>query len=96
MQPLKDLVADHAKWTEDVSPSAPHHSTPAGADANQHYLICGDRFVTLRPRGRKTSASANQALGFQVHGEKFAAELEAVRADRVRYSVRDVPLRAVI
>lgn len=53
----------------------PHYSTPVSADVNQLYLIWGDRFVTLPPRGRKTSRTADQALCFQVHGEKFAAEL---------------------
>lgn len=81
MQPLKKLVSDHARWTEDVSPSAPHHSTSAEADANKHYLICGDSFVTLWPRGRKSSPRAYKALIFQVHGEKFAAQFEAVGAD---------------
>jgi hypothetical protein len=36
MQPLKKLVAEYVQWTEDVSPSGQHYSTPAKADANQH------------------------------------------------------------
>ena len=33
---LKKLVAEYVQWTEDVSPSGQHYSTPAKADANQH------------------------------------------------------------
>jgi len=90
------LIGGQREWTEDtlllVLPVY-HNSKrpiPALADLGRQVRDSPATFA------RKISAGGGDGLCFQAAGEKCAAKIEPVLADRMRHSVAHVPLGAVL